>query len=255
MSEGVTSEPFAEKELERNHRFEQVWTGELDSVFADVAPYYDRANMVASLGLWGHFRRRYLSMIDVQPYQHALDVCAGTNAVGIAMMEKEPTLQVTAIDRSTHMQKVGSQRAAARGFTIESTIGDVHHLPFPDNSFDVATLQFASRHLRVVQVFKEIKRVLKPGGHFYHSDMLRPPNELVTRMYFAYLKVCLTTTAKIFSSGEAALNCRKYFVQTLGMFYSHEELTELLQDVGFDEVECRTVFLGMLGFHGARKPG
>ena len=41
---------------------------------------------------------------------------------------------------------------------IHSVIGDVHKLPFPDNHFDVVTLQWATRHLRVKQVFDEIRR-------------------------------------------------------------------------------------------------
>jgi SAM-dependent methyltransferase len=58
-----------------------------------------------------------------------------------------------------------------------------HVLPFPDNHFDVVTLQYASRHLRVDRVFGEILRVLKPGGRFHHCDMLRPGNPLMERLY------------------------------------------------------------------------
>jgi demethylmenaquinone methyltransferase/2-methoxy-6-polyprenyl-1,4-benzoquinol methylase len=249
MANGITKDQFSEKEIERNDQFEHVWTDQLDLVFKDVAPYYDSANYIASLGLWGYFKRSFLSIIQLKEQQQALDVCAGTNAVGIAMLEKEPTLAVTAIDRSPHMQVVGQRRAREAGFNIDSTLGDVHHLPFPDASFDVVTLQFASRHLRVMQVFKEIHRVLKPGGHFYHSDMLRPANPLIAKLYFAYLKICLTTTALVFNSSEAALNCRKYFVETLSMFYSAAELSKLMESVGFQQVECKTIFAGMLGFH------
>ena len=43
--------PLNTRELVREQRFSAVWTQELNTVFADVAPYYDRANTVASLGL------------------------------------------------------------------------------------------------------------------------------------------------------------------------------------------------------------
>ena len=39
------------------------------------------------------------------------DVCAGTNAIGIA--KREPTLGVHAMDRNAAMQAVGRQRATA----------------------------------------------------------------------------------------------------------------------------------------------
>jgi demethylmenaquinone methyltransferase/2-methoxy-6-polyprenyl-1,4-benzoquinol methylase len=44
--------PIATREQLREERFNGVWTEELNRVFADVAPYYDQANVVASLGLW-----------------------------------------------------------------------------------------------------------------------------------------------------------------------------------------------------------
>jgi demethylmenaquinone methyltransferase/2-methoxy-6-polyprenyl-1,4-benzoquinol methylase len=246
--------PLATRELVREERFNAVWNRELDRVFADVAPYYDRANFVASLGLWGWFRESFLDTITVRPGQRLLDVCAGTNAIGIGLLEREPRLEVHAIDRSNAMQEVGGREARQRGFRIHSVIGDVHELPFPDNHFDVVTLQFASRHLRVKRVFSEILRVLKPGGHFHHCDMLKPANPLVESVYYAYLKFCLTFTAVVFQSGPAALNCRKYFIDALQMFYSAQELATVLRELGFRDVYFKTVLAGMLAFHTAAKP-
>ena len=141
--------PGATREIAREERFSDVWTRELNDVFADVAPYYDRANYIASLGLWGWFLRKFMHTVDIKPGERLLDVCAGTNAIGIALLKREPTLEAHAIDRSAAMQEVGRQRAEALGFRIRSVIHDVHTLPYPDNSFDVVTLQFASRHLRI----------------------------------------------------------------------------------------------------------
>jgi len=244
---------FSAREDVREERFKQVWTRDLNDVFADVARYYDRANHVASLGLWNWFRDSFLSTIEVRSGQRVLDVCAGTNAVGIALLHKQPNLEVHAIDRSEAMQEVGRKRAAQHGLHIESVIGDVHRLPFPDNHFDVVTLQYASRHLRIMDVAKEIQRVLKPGGHFHHSDMLRPGNPLVEKLYYAYLRASLTLTASIFRSGTAALNCRDYFISTLSMFYSAAEFSQLLQQLGYQEVASKTLLGGMLGFHRATK--
>ena len=246
--------PLALRESIREERFNEVWSRQLNAVFADVAPYYDRANQVASLGLWNWFRDGFLDTIDVRPGYRVLDVCAGTNAIGIGLLEREPRLDVHAIDRSEAMQRVGRQRARAQGFHIDSVLGDVHHLPFPDNHFDIVTLQFASRHLRVKRVFTEILRVLKPGGRFHHCDMLRPANPLVETMYYTYLRFCLSFTAVVFNSGPAALNCRDYFIDALQMFYSPQELSTLLRELGYKYVRVSTVFAGMLAFHTAVKP-
>jgi demethylmenaquinone methyltransferase/2-methoxy-6-polyprenyl-1,4-benzoquinol methylase len=151
------------------------------------------------------------------------------------------------------MQNVGNHRAQSKGFKIESTIGDVHHLPFPDNYFDIVTLQFATRHLKVVDVFSEINRVLKPGGHFHHCDMLRPKSKIVEELYYAYLKMCLSFTAIIFRSGPSAVACKEYFINALRKFYSTEELSELLSTVGFSDIKSSNIFSGMIAFHKACK--
>jgi demethylmenaquinone methyltransferase/2-methoxy-6-polyprenyl-1,4-benzoquinol methylase len=246
--------PVATREIAREERFSDVWTRELNDVFADVAPYYDRANYFASLGLWGWFLRKFMATVDVKTGERVLDVCAGTNAISIALLQREPTLEVHAIDRSAAMQEVGRRNAERLGLRIRSVIDDVHTLPYADDTFDVVTLQFASRHLRIRRVAAEIRRVLKPGGRFYHSDMLRPGNPVVERLYYAYLRFCLWFTGFLFRSGPAALNCKKYFIQALQMFYSARELSDMLEDVGFRDVTAHTVFGGMLGFHRAVKP-
>jgi demethylmenaquinone methyltransferase/2-methoxy-6-polyprenyl-1,4-benzoquinol methylase len=250
----MTPPPVATREMAREERFDAVWANELKDVFADVAPYYDRANNIATLGLLGWLERRFMATVDVRPRERVLDVCAGTNAIGIALLKREPALELHAIDRSAEMQRVGGQRAEALGYRVHSVISDVHTLPYPDQHFDFVTLQFASRHLRVQQVFTEIHRVLKPGGRFYHCDMLRPANRAVEILYYAYLRPIVALTAFVFGSGRAALNCKSYFIDALQMFYSAGELSDLLSDLGFSEVTARTVLAGTVGFHRAVKP-
>lgn len=253
MTNGIRSISYEEREIDREDRFKQIWTEELNQVFTDVAKYYDRANYIASFGLWNWLERKFISTIELQSGQKALDVCAGTNAIGIALLKKQPDLQVNAVDRSVSMQEVGQEKAIKKGLKIESTIGDVHQLPFPDNHFDVVTLQYASRHLRIIEVFREIKRVLKPGGHFYHCDMLRPENKMVEILYYTYLRMCLAVTGWMFRSTASTLACKKYFVSALSMFYSASELSELMLEFGFKSVSSKTVLAGMVGFHDAVK--
>jgi demethylmenaquinone methyltransferase/2-methoxy-6-polyprenyl-1,4-benzoquinol methylase len=47
--------PLASREAVREERLGDVWSNELNDVFADVAPYYDRANNIAALGQWMNF--------------------------------------------------------------------------------------------------------------------------------------------------------------------------------------------------------
>lgn len=241
------------REWSRKFEFSRIWGHDLRAAFADVAPYYDAASDVASLGLCSRWRRRLIAAIDIRPGQDVLDICAGTNAVGIELLGKQPAARVRALDRSEEMQEVGRGLARDRGLRIEGVIGDAHELPFPDNSFDVATLQYASRHLRIVEAFAEVRRVLKPGGCFYHCDMLRPENPLIAHLYSAYLKACVSATGALFRSGPEARSLSDYFVRAIQMFYSEGELTELLAHVGFRRVSSQAAPGGLMAIHRAHK--
>lgn len=253
VATGRYAPAFSGRERDRARAFEPVWDGALHSVFADVAPYYWRASNWASLGLYGVWVRRFVSAIECPPAGRVLDVCAGTNALGIRLLERRPDLQLSAIDRSVHMQAEGQRLARGCGVAIAGTIGDAHDLPFPDGHFDTVTLGFASRHLRVAEVFAQVHRVLRPGGRFYHIDMLRPANRLVEGVYCLFLKASVTATGAIFGSSPEARSCTDYFVEGIHMFYSAAEISEILREVGFNDIRENIAPAGVLGFHGARK--
>ena len=105
-----------------------------------------------------------------------------------------------------------------------------------------------------MDVCDEVRRVLKPGGCFYHCDMLRPENRLVEEAYYAYLRFSLNFTALLFRSSNSAHSCKEYFIDALRMFYSADEFSDLLLHVGFNEVSNKTLLGGMIGYHRAMKP-
>src|SRR5512139_2980755 len=113
---------YASKEIDREKAFHPIWSNELNEVFSDVAQYYDRANVFATLGLLNRLRDRFISTIDIQPNHKVLDVCAGTNVIGISLLKKQPELDVYAVDRSVAMQEVGRDRAQRHGFRIKAFI-------------------------------------------------------------------------------------------------------------------------------------
>ncbi len=194
---------YVAQEQARAQAFESIWANDIDAVFSDVARYYDRANIFASLGLLNILRERFLSTIDIRPNQKVLDVCAGTNVIGIDLLKRQPSLDVYAVDRSMAMQEVGRSYARRRGFQIKGFICDVHQLPFPDNYFDIVTLQWATRH---------------------------------------------------FGSGPAALKCQNYFVEAIRMFYSTQELSDILSELGYSNVVGNSMLGGTVAFHKACKP-
>ena len=244
---------YGVREEARKEAFSPIWENDINDVFSDVASYYDRINNFASLGMLDRWRQKFISTIETKPNDRVLDVCAGTNVIGIDLLKRQPSLEVHAVDRSAAMQEVGKERAQRHGFTVNSVITDVHKLPFPDNHFDVVTLQYATRHLRVMDVFSEINRVLKPGGHFYHCDMLRPSNKVIEEAYYLYLRACLTFLSWAFRSGKAAVKSRNYFINAIRMFYSTDELSRLLSELGYSNIVGKSVMGGAVAFHRACK--
>lgn len=250
----VTWETFAQREDRRRSLFSQVWSQLVPVVFRDVPRYYRPGNIVASLGLWELWVMQFVSTIELRPHDRVLDVCAGTNDIGVRLLKKEPRISVTAIDRSREMQAEGQRRAKGHGVRIDSVIRDVHEMAFADASFDVVTLQAASRHLQLDKVLPEIFRVLKPGGVFYHCDMLRPGNPVVEWAYLRFLRMSVYMTSLIFGSSASSRGCTGYFSDAIHHFYTPEELSGVLRLIGFSNVRCRKgIWGGMVGFHAARK--
>lgn len=249
------SQEFAEREDFRSRRFGDVWNTLIPEVFRDVPTYYDKGNAVASLGNCARWSNKFADAIAarLKPGDLVLDVCTGTHDIPMRLLEREPTLRIEAVDGSPHMIAEGQRRAREKNFTIHAQVCDAHKLPFPDNTFDAVTLQFASRHLVIGTAFKEIHRVLKPGGLFCHNDMLRPSWRVVEIPYLLFLRFSVWFTAKMFASSPESMKCIGYFTDAIRHFYKPGEMCELMSDIGFKGLECRNFLTGVMSYHICRK--
>ena len=250
------SADFVKKEDLRSHLFRETWSTLIPEVFRDVPTYYDRGNAVASLGSCSRWSAKFATAIHrhLAPGSKVLDVCSGTHDIPLRLLALDPTLDIHAVDGSIHMTAEGQRRAHERNLTINARVCDAHVLPFPDNSFDAVTLQFASRHLEIIKAFKEIHRVLKPGGLFCHNDMLRPSSRIVEIPYLWYLRFSVWFTAKLFGSSPESMKCVGYFASAIHHFYKPRELSALLEGVGFSDIENRDFLTGVMSYHISRKP-
>ena len=108
------------------------------------------------------------------PTDHALDVGTGGGHAAFALAPA--VASVAAIDPTPEMLAVASSLAAERGIpNITFTRAAADALPFPDASFDVAISRFSVHHWpQPGPAFREIRRVVRPGGRLAFVDLLAP---------------------------------------------------------------------------------
>jgi demethylmenaquinone methyltransferase/2-methoxy-6-polyprenyl-1,4-benzoquinol methylase len=245
-----------EREALRLRLFGETWQTLIPEVFRDVPAYYDKGNAVASLGTCSRWSAAFATAVQKNLPRGArvLDVCSGLHDIPLRLCALDPTLEVHAVDRSAEMIAEGQRRSRKANLTIHARVCDAHSLPFDDNSFDAVTLQFASRHLEILSAFTEIYRVLKPGGIFCHNDMLRPASKLVEVPYLPYLRFSVWFTATLFGSSAKSRSCVGYFASAIRHFYTPKEMTEILRELGFLDIESRSFLTGVMSYHIVRKP-
>ena len=244
---------FVERDEQRERIFGTIWYEVMPKAFADVSRYYGRGNAIASLGLCDWWSDRFVSKIAVADEAMVLDLCSGTHAVARCLLRNKRKVSVFAVDRSIEMTQEGQRLAKACGLSINAVIADAHALPYPDVLFDAVILQFATRHLRIVEVFREVRRVLKPGGVFYHSDMLKPSLRIIEVPYLAYLHAMLHLVAMALGSSKETRRCLKYFTDSIRTYVKPEEMIALLEAVGFENVHHQSFLAGVFSCHIARK--
>jgi SAM-dependent methyltransferase len=102
-----------------------------------------------------------------KPGMKVLDLASGTGEPAISLASRVGSSgHVTALDLSSELLQIASERAQQRGLTNFSTRqADAQQLPFPDQSFDLVTSRFGVMFFQDCEkALREVHRVLKPGA-------------------------------------------------------------------------------------------
>jgi demethylmenaquinone methyltransferase/2-methoxy-6-polyprenyl-1,4-benzoquinol methylase len=113
----------------------------------------------------------------LRPGDKALDVASGTGDLAFELAKRVGNKgRVVGLDIAREMVVLGHAKSVARADRIvDHHRGDGMHLPYADGAFRAVTMAFGGRNvLDLTGAFREMGRVLGPGGRLVHLELNRP---------------------------------------------------------------------------------
>jgi demethylmenaquinone methyltransferase/2-methoxy-6-polyprenyl-1,4-benzoquinol methylase len=208
------------------------------NMFDRIAPVYDVMNRVTTAGLDQRWRRATVRAV-VRPGDRVLDAACGTG--DLAVIAAKSGGMVTGLDFSPRML----ERARRKAPQLEWVQGDLLALPFPNETFDVATVGFGVRNVAdIVRAIAELRRVLRPGGRLAILELTRPRG-LLRWFYALWFDRMMPLLGKLLPGGEAYT----YLPASVRRFPGPDELAAQLE--GFGDVAYRLYAGGIVSIHTA----
>jgi demethylmenaquinone methyltransferase / 2-methoxy-6-polyprenyl-1,4-benzoquinol methylase len=209
------------------------------TMFDRIAPVYDPMNRLMTAGLDVRWRRLAAAVV-VRPGDRVLDAACGTGDFALADLDAGAR-EVVGIDFAPRML----ERARRKSTEIDWIQADLLALPFPDESFDVATVGFGVRNLAELERgLRELRRVLRPGGRIAVLEITRPRGAL--RPFFSvWFERIVPLAGRLLPGGRAY----GYLPASVRRFPPAEELAELLEHAGFENVRFRLLAGSIVALH------
>jgi demethylmenaquinone methyltransferase/2-methoxy-6-polyprenyl-1,4-benzoquinol methylase len=232
--------------------YNQCVSDSVRQMFAGIAKRYDVANNAISFGMHRGWKRLLVTHESIRPGARVLDCATGTGDVAfLALSRVMPRGNVVGIDFTPEMialarAKVGRLsdswlqlpgEAELAGESIYFEVGNMLALPYPEDSFDAATVAFGVRNTDdPAGAVAEMARVVKPGGAVLILETGTPPNRLWRALYSVYQSSALWIIGGVLSGDVAAY---KYLAGTTRRFPSGTRFVELMDSAtSFSSIEA-----------------
>lgn len=212
------------------------------SLFAGIAPQYERMSSVLSLGQEERVRHFMVSTVNAIPGSFVLDVASGTGLVARQLAARK-NVRVVALDQSPEMLLAGRavDREAHLGDRIFPTLGQAEHLPFPDGAFDSVTFTYLLRYVDdPAATLRELARVLRRGGSLASLEFHRPDPAWLRAGWWAYTRAVLPVVGTAVSPAWAGT--ARFLGPSISRFYEEHPLPKQIrwwQDAGIRDVRSR----------------
>jgi demethylmenaquinone methyltransferase/2-methoxy-6-polyprenyl-1,4-benzoquinol methylase len=226
----------------------------VDGVFRSVARRYDLMNDLMSFGLHRAWKDALVTAVHApktRPFA-LLDIAGGTGDVAMRVIAAAgEAARATVCDINIDMLAVGRARAASRGRGIGERISfieaNAEALPFPERSFDAATIAFGIRNVpRIEAALAEAHRVLKIGGRFACLEFSAVHVPGLDTLYDMYSFNVIPALGRVVV-GDA--QSYRYLVESIRRFPKPEEFAAMLRAAGFARVSHRSMSGGIVALH------
>lgn len=231
---------WASELLDRPHETADKAT-RVRRMFNAIAPRYELVNRVFSGGRDSAWRRRAVEAARITPEDCVIDIACGTGDFARAFAAAGPRL-VVGLDFAGAMLDLAARRSADHTYWVEA---DALSLPFPDQSFSVASCAFGVRNFqRLSEGLAEMRRVLRPGGRAVILEFSNPRGRVWGRLYRMYAQRIMPVAATWLSRDKSG--AYRYLPRSVESFLSPTELADALRAVGFDRVTPISMTMGIV---------
>ncbi len=225
----------------------------IQSMFAEIAPTYDKANHLLSFNKDIQWRKDSVKLMIKDGFEPkmVLDLCAGTGDFALAVRELLPAAKVVMADFAKPMLRLAKEKTGAtQGF--EFLEADALKLPFHDMAFDAVVCGFGVRNLDSLEAgLREIARILRPGGKAVILEFFKPTGFLTRLIHAFYVGTIVPIRGGAVSNNKEAYN---YLQKSAKNFASLGEFKQLLEKCGFKDISTESKTMGVaVSVMGVRK--
>jgi demethylmenaquinone methyltransferase / 2-methoxy-6-polyprenyl-1,4-benzoquinol methylase len=217
-------------------------------MFSSIAPRYDLLNHLLSMNIDRLWRRRAVDRLrwESAPAGTYLDNCAGTLDLSTELARRSGfSGRVIGSDFTFAMLAGGIHKLDA--LPVEPVCADALALPYPDASFDGATVGFGVRNLADLDAgLREMARVLRPGARLVILEFTTPHWQPFRGLYFTYFTRVLPFVGRLVSKHGSAYS---YLPESVMRFPEPDELARRMADAGFRAVEWKRMTGGIVALH------
>ena len=225
--------------------------GRVREMFAGIAKRYDLLNHLLSGNVDKRWRRIVAKRVREKlssTSSRILDVACGTGDLSLTLFENTGA-RVVGTDFCRPMLEIAAGKTSDRIPLIE---GDALDLPFRDGAFEVVTIAFGLRNLASVEGgLAELRRVLKPGGWVAVLEFSRPANAMMRPLFGLYFTRVLPLMGGLVSGSRMAYS---YLPASVQKFPDQEQLSLLMEQAGFEQVQFENLTGGIAALHMGRRP-